>query len=307
MNASLNIGSGLLNGYFPFMPTTGNVFHAGSTNANAKDDTSHGTRPDNPFATLDYAVGRCTANNGDIIIVQPGHVETVAAASGLALDVAGVTVIGLGNGGNRPTVNLTATGSTVVISAASVTVRNVIFVGTIDAVVTPILITGADVGLFDIETRDASSTQATDFITATTATRLTLDGWTHRGDAAAGAETAISIVGGDGITIRNFWIDGNFGTACIENVTTACTNITIGGGHRMNYARTRNAADVIVTLVATATGNIGPNIYARVADDGANITEAFVAADGNFFQPISIVNADGEVGLNTNITASVDI
>ena len=46
--------------------------------------------------------------------------------------------------------------------------------------------------------------------------------------------------------------------------------------------------------------------YIRLQDDAANITEALVGADIQFFQPISIVNADGEVGLNTNITASAD-
>ena len=106
--------------------------------------------------------------------------------------------------------------------------------------------------------------------------------------------------------IRNFWIDGNFGTACIENVTTAAVNLTINGGANGSYARTRNADDVIFTAVTTTTGNVGPNIYARIADNAANITEAFVGADMQFFQPIAICNLDGEVALNTNITASTD-
>ena len=37
-----------------------------------------------PMATIDAAVALCTANNGDIIVVKPGHVETVSAAAGLA-------------------------------------------------------------------------------------------------------------------------------------------------------------------------------------------------------------------------------
>ena len=106
--------------------------------------------------------------------------------------------------------------------------------------------------------------------------------------------------------IRNFWIDGNFDTAAIENVTTAAVNLTINGGANGSYIRTRNAADIAFTAVATTTGNVGPNIYARLQDDAANITEAFAGADMQFFQPIAIANADGEVGLNTNKTASAD-
>ena len=40
-----------------------------------------------PFATIDYAVGQCVANRGDIIYVLPGHVETISTATSLALDL----------------------------------------------------------------------------------------------------------------------------------------------------------------------------------------------------------------------------
>ena len=281
----------------------GNVFWVDS---GAGSDGSPGTETQ-PFKTLDYAVGRCTANNGDILLVKAGHTETVIAAAGLALDVAGISIIGLGNGSDRPTVNFTtAVGADMDVDAANISISNFLFTGGVDALTGPIDVNAADFALINCETKDVTG-QATDFIvTDTNAARMLIDGWVHRGAAAAGADTAVTIVGGDGITVRNFWVDGNFAVAGIENVTTAATNLTIGGGAEMNYIRTRNAADVLVTLVATATGNIGPNIYGRVQDDAANITEAFVGANMNFFNPIAIVNADGEVGLNTNITASTD-
>lgn len=309
MSSTINTATGaILNGAFPIFPTTGTVFHVGSTNANAKDDPSHGTRPDNPFATIDYAVGRCTASKGDLILVQPGHAETVSAAAGLALDVAGITVLGMGHGANRPTVSIgTLTSATVTISAANVTVRNMLFVTTLDAVVTAIAISAADCRLLNIETRDTSATQCVDFISTTAAAdRLYISGWTHRGDAAAGADTAITIVGGDGLVIEDFNLYGNFAVAAIENVTTACTNATIGGGPRPNYIWTKNSADVAVTLAATSTAHIGPNINAMLTDNAANITEAFVSAGGRFFQPINIVNLAGESSMQTNITASTD-
>lgn len=280
----------------------GKVFWVDSS---AEHGGSRGTF-DRPFPTIDHAVGHCTANRGDIIMVKPGHTETVTAAAGLVLDVAGVAVVGLGTGSNRPTVNFTtAVGADMDVTAANVTLVNLLFTGGVDALTNPVHIAAADCALINCETRDVTG-QATDFIVTTAAAnRLLIDGWVHRGAAAAGAETAISIVGGDGITIRNFWIDGNFGTAAIENVTTAATNISIYG-ERPSYIRTRNAADVAVTLVATATGNVGPNLYVRLQDNAANVTEAIVAADGNIYGPIHIVNADGELGLNWNGTATVD-
>ena len=76
----------------------GKVYWVSSVNgSNGNDGTFQ-----KPFGTLDYAVGRCTANAGDIIVAMPGHVETVIAAAGLDLDVAGICILGLGAGSLRP-------------------------------------------------------------------------------------------------------------------------------------------------------------------------------------------------------------
>jgi hypothetical protein len=81
-----------------------------------------------PFATLDYAVGKCAANNGDIIYIKPGHSETISSATALLLDVAGITVIGLGVGSNKPTFTLdTATTATIPVSAANISISNIKF------------------------------------------------------------------------------------------------------------------------------------------------------------------------------------
>jgi hypothetical protein len=280
----------------------GKVFWVDS---NAGNSNNSGTF-ERPLPTIQAGVDKCTANKGDIVMVKPGHVETVAAAGGLDLNKAGIAIIGLGTGSLRPTVNFTtATTADMDVDAANITVYNLLFVGVVDALVAPIDINAADFTMLQCETRDTSATQVVDFIqTDATCDRLYIDGWIHRGDAAAGAQTALSIVGGAGITVKNFWIDGNFGTAAIENVTTAATNLSIYGDS-VSYIRTRNSADVAITLVATATGNVGPNIFIRLQDDAANGAAATVGADMQFFQPILIVNADGESSAVTPITASV--
>ena len=285
---------------------TGNVFFVDSGNVDGDDSPSAGTKQ-YPFTTIDYAVGKCTANNGDLIIVMPGHTETVTAAAGLDLDVAGITLIGVGNGSDRPTINFTtAVGADMDVDAANITMYNFLFTGGFDALTGPIDVNAADFQLLNCETRDVTG-QATDFIvTDANADRLLIDGWIHRGAAAAGADTAITIVGGDDIIIRNFNIYGNFAVAAIENVTTAAVRATIGGGNGYNYIWTANAADVCVTMVATATGFIGPNINAMLTDNAANITEAFVGAAMQFMQPINICNLAGESSMFTNITASTD-
>jgi len=83
----------------------GNVFYVDSNTGT--NGSGYGRSPDSPLASIDYAVGLCTANNDDVIVALPGHVETIAAAGGLAIDVAGVTVIGLGRGTKQAKLDFT--------------------------------------------------------------------------------------------------------------------------------------------------------------------------------------------------------
>jgi hypothetical protein len=94
-----------------------------------------------PFATIDYAIGQCTASRGDLIVVAPGHTETVSAAGGIAVDVAGVTILGMGSGSLRPTITLdTAATASITMSEANTAFKNCIFsaaVADVNEVITP--------------------------------------------------------------------------------------------------------------------------------------------------------------------------
>lgn len=269
--------------------------------ASSKDGASW----DSAKATIQQAVDLAAAD--DTIHVAPNHVETITAAAGLVIDVAGLTLIGYGNGNRRPQINFTtAVGADMDITAAGVTMINFRFTGGFDALTNPVHLAAADISLIDIVTEDVTG-QATDFIVTTDACdRLLISGWEHRGAAAAGADTAISLVGGDDWVIEDFNIYGNFAVAGIENVTTAANRVRIGGGSRKNYIWTENAADVCITMVATSTGFIGPDINCMLQDNAANITEALVGAAMQFMQPLNLVNLAGESSMQTNITASTD-
>lgn len=263
-----------------------------------------------PFSTIDEAVGACTANNGDVIFVAPGHTESVVAAAGINLDVAGISIIGLGQGENRPKVTFTtAITADMDVGAANIRVENIIFINGVDNLTAPIDVNAADFQFINCETRDNDSNyHCDDFIqTDANANRLYIEGWVHRGDGKTGAQTALSIVGGADIIVIPRWVIGDFATAAIENVTTAATNLQVFGSATWPaYLRTTNSADVIFTAVATTTGRVGPYLNARLQDNAANITAAFVGADMEFFQPINLVNADGESSLQTTITASTN-
>jgi len=132
-----------------------------------------------PFSTLDYAVGRCTASRGDIIFVKPGHAETISSATALALDVAGVAIIGLGLGSARPTFTLdTANTATIAVSADNVAVINCKFVANFLSIASVFTLGAA--ASFTLQECDFTDTSAIlDFLAIVTTTVSTNSDYLH--------------------------------------------------------------------------------------------------------------------------------
>lgn len=87
-----------------------------------------GTSPDTALATINAAVAKATANVGDVIVVLPKHAETITAAGGVTVSVAGVSIIGLGHYGQRPTFTFTtANTATFKVTAADVYINGLSF------------------------------------------------------------------------------------------------------------------------------------------------------------------------------------
>mgnify|MGYP003655262155 CR=1 FL=1 len=104
----------------------GNVYWLDSVNGS---DGNPGTFT-LPVATLTTALVQCTANQGDIIMVKPGHAETISTAAGIVLSKAGVAIIGMGVGSKRPTFTWSAATSTITITANNIAIQNFLFLGT---------------------------------------------------------------------------------------------------------------------------------------------------------------------------------
>jgi len=256
---------------------SGNIFFVDSNAANAGDTTGHGSEPDAPFATWDYAVGQCTANQGDVILILPGHAEAVIAAGTVTLDVAGVTTIFLGHGAARGTMTFgTAVGASVLITAANVKVLNALCVAAIDGLTNPWHVQAADCEL-DLEWRDGSATIEAERAVLTTAAadRLKVN-LVHRGFITGNAGVnAIRLVGCDGARI-NVDYYGLCTTAVVEFLTTACTNVDVKGRFYVHgQSLVRNVVDTVTGSTWTADGFdsiagahfSGGNALALAADD----------------------------------------
>lgn len=105
--------------------TTGNRWYVDS---NTGDDANVGNLIDGAFATIGAAITAASANQGDIIYLLHNHAETITGVGGIALSKAGVSVVGLGVGDQRPRFLMDgATTVTCAITADDVYLENIVF------------------------------------------------------------------------------------------------------------------------------------------------------------------------------------
>jgi hypothetical protein len=103
--------------------TFGNVYIVDSGNSLANNNNS-GTEADKPLATIAGAISKCTSGQGDIIYVLPGHTETVTTA--ITVNKTGVSIVGIGTGELRPTITVSGAIDGFDITAAYVTIKNIV-------------------------------------------------------------------------------------------------------------------------------------------------------------------------------------
>ena len=233
---------------------TGGVYYVDSTNGAS---TSTGKTPFMALATIDQAVGKCTANQGDVIYVLPGHTETISTATGLVIDIAGITIIGLGNGGDRPTLTLSASVSTISITAASVWVENLLLISSFtNGVAVGITVgDGADgLTLKDIEMQE--TTNAKEWLigvsVATGCNEVTIDGFRYFGLTGGSTTQVIIFAGASNYSVvKNFLIYCDASGAAIDALTAASVWMTIGNGVLHNLD---TGAGLTVSVKSDTTG-----------------------------------------------------
>lgn len=107
---------------------SGNYFYVDSGRANATAVDGKSLVKAEPTLEAVFAGGELTANNGDVIFMLQNHAENLTAADAADCDVAGVTIIGLGDGTDMPEFSYTETAGELVIGAANITIYNVRFI-----------------------------------------------------------------------------------------------------------------------------------------------------------------------------------
>ncbi len=248
--------------------------------ATGTDGAGYGGSPDRPFATLDYAIGKCTDNKHDIIYVMPGHTETLTTL--ITCDVIGVKVIGLGQGLDRPEFTVNGTIDGISITADGVTLENLYFNEATLVATANINIAAANATLRHIH-MDQGANPVVGITVTAAGERPTIEDCSVIVTAnGAGSWCKLEGVVDLATFRRNVIIgcDGTnpYDTGCIDANSTASTNLIIIGN-------VFDGADQATTAIAGVGSIVGGcysgNYYAGSAVNADNVaTVTATIADG---------------------------
>lgn len=256
--ARLNFGT--------FLPPGARVVYLRSTGASITDPPE--IKQTNILQTLAQALLQCRANAGDVIYALPGHSENVTTTPTW---VAGVKLIGVGQGSNTPTFRWTATTSQWAINVADVAIVGCRLRLEGAVVVKAILVTGSGFVLdnCDIETASGTSNYcALGIELSTGSARWTISNCRFRGVLATATTTIINIAGT--LTDGGRFLDSDM----------VCPAHTTNG---------------LITIGNASTGLLFANLrlYNTVAASTCTISNGAFASDGFF---VNIQSADNNNG-----------
>ncbi len=232
----------------------------------AGSNSNDGRDPAFPLATIDAAINKCTASQGDVILVQPGHAETLSAQ--ISLDVIGVAIIGVGEGTLKPQLTIAFAGDGIDIGAANCRVENIGFAASTSGATSQINIDAANATIdgvhFNIGASDILGT-----ITITASGEVpTIENCTVI-VTANGADEWILFEGvvdrpriEDNHVVCSDGTDG-FDEGTIGGGSVAVTNATVKGN---TFLGGGVAVPTLVNIGSWVGQAIGPNSYA----DGAS-------------------------------------
>ncbi len=245
--------------------TTGTYYFVDSVTGSASNDGLSATRP---LATIDDAINHCAASKGDTIVVFATHAESISGAAAIAVDIAGISIIGLGWGALRPTVTLHTTDATIAISAANILIRNIRIKTDVDAVVTCISITAAGVTLDAVDFVETAACAALQFVLTTAAADdLTIQNCSHvqSQTAATATQAWIGLVGADRFKFINNYVNlkgyatANPANGVLVGATTLCADVEIRNNRLISLNST---GAIVISLFTGTTGMVTENFVA---------------------------------------------
>lgn len=237
-----------------------------------------------PLSTINGALDKVVANRGDIICVAPGHSETVETDGGIALDVAGVAILGFGTGSLRPKIVLgTAAAAAVTVTAANMTLHNFVFEASFADVTNAIDVTAANFTASQLHFQEeGADLNFVDYIVASSTTDNNADGLTVVNCTGYGIDAAINspiLINADleGLVVEScrFVTDHANALAMIQVATGKdLTNAWVADNM---YMTLKTAGDILIDNDTTANSGMCVRNFASHA---TTTSEVLVDCDG---------------------------
>lgn len=256
---------------------------SGATNALDSDDGEHGHSFDKPFATANFAMNMCTASQGDIVLLAPGHAETLddlgTASSDentdeLVMDKIGVSLIGIGSGTLRPTFTCGSADTTagINITAANCRVKNIRVISGLADLAAGITIGASADGTIieDCDIRDGNSAileMVIGILVAANADDVVIRNCNFSTVPSGGCANAIKLAGGsDRCIIEGNVAQGTYSAGTVLGSAAKSTEMII-----KNNIFTNQGA-VALALKTDCTGIISGNFLAGTTSMAAALT-----------------------------------
>jgi hypothetical protein len=252
----------------------------------------------NLYSSVDAALGQCVSGRGDVIKILRGTAITISAADMWSeLAATGVTIVGEGEGTERPTITWTAAGSTMLFDVANFKIRNCqLFLagahaaGTALTVAAPITVSAAGCAIEDCDIWwgfDADQIVGIG-ITVNTAAKFRFNrNRCYAETAAVPTTTFLRLTAADQLEMDDTHIIGPGSTVAIgpvQQLTTASLKNTITNS---KFQNTLAASTHAFTAIAGCTGIVDKCAFGVLAagngittGSGLQVTNTYVAVAG---------------------------
>lgn len=249
-----------------------NTYSAGLSWVDSNGSASGDGTFTRPYTLLETAINAASSAKGDIIVIKAGHTETIGTATTLAFDKAGITIIGLGSGANRPTFTFdTANTANINVTADNISIENCRFIGNFLSIVSCFtLVAAAGLDIQGCEFDDTTATLGFLSIVTTTvsvnADNLVFSNNRVRSIATSSSGPTLNIVG----TMRGLTVQGNHivhtvanngAAALIDHASLVMTSLLVTHNiiHSVN-TDTSSGGVLIKTGATTGDGIVAYNL-----------------------------------------------
>ncbi len=280
----------------------GNTFFVDSTSGSNSAGGQWGQNWDFPYATVNYAMSKCTTGANDVILVAAAHAETITAsstASGVAtgqfcIDKGDVSIIGMGRGTKRPTFTFTTAagaGVHIVGTSPNVILSNLLFISAFTNGLTTTITVPANAYGFTLENcefRETANTQEMLIMVSIAAAceDVTIRGNRFIGVAGGTDSEAILLVGAaPRFKMYDNVFDGDWSASCLTGSAATCLNIEIRDNLLDNLDPTTGKC---IVVAAGTTGVIFNNIMHAGLNATSPLTQTACLCAQNYY-----TNAEG--------------